>query len=196
VSQAKGALDATSGLHFTLSSQGTPSKGTVLVGGTGEVARPNGFKGTLKVQQSGFLVSVDVISLNGRVLLRPPLSTKYAETDPHEYGFSDPGKLLDPQSGISRLLAELTSVKSAGHDRFNGEKLTEVDVTVPGTAVADVLTSADKTQPVHGKLGITESTHVLRRAVLTGPFIDKAVQTTFTIVLDDYGAHPTISVPS
>jgi lipoprotein LprG len=196
VSQAKATLDATNGLHFTLTSGGAPKKGTVLVGGSGDVARPSSFQGKLKVQTSGLLLSVDVISVDGKVWIRPPLTLKYSTADPHKYGFSDPGKLLDPQAGISSLLSTLTSVTSAGHDRFRGEKLEEVDVTLPGSAVADVLTSADKTQPVHGRLGINPSSHELRRAVLTGPFLDKNVQTTFTIVLDNYGEHPTISAPS
>jgi lipoprotein LprG len=197
VAQAKANLDSTSGLHFTLTSSGTPKAGKpVLIGGAGDLARPNGFRGTLRVQQSGVVVSLDVVSLNGRVLLRPPLTSKFAATDPHQYGFSDPGKLLDPTTGISRLLAELTSARSAGRDRLNGEKLDEVAVTLPGSAVADVLTSADRTQPVTGRLGIDPSSHELRRAVLTGPFLAKDVQTTFTIVLDHYGEHPTIRVPA
>jgi hypothetical protein len=192
VSEAKATLDATPGLHFTLSSANTPSKGTVLTGGNGDVARPASFQGTLHVQRSGLQLSVDVVSVNGKVRIRLPLTNTYVTADPHSYGFSDPGKLLDPQSGITGLLSQATDVKSAGRDRYNGEKLEEVAVTIPGTAVADVLTSADKTQPVHGTLGINPSNHQLRRAVLTGPFLDKNVQTTFTIVLDNYGEHPTI----
>ena len=195
VSQAKATLDATSGLHFQLTSEGAPKKGTVLVGGSGDVARPDGFQGKLQVQTAGLMLSVDVISVGGTVWIRPPLTVKYSTADPHKYGFADPGKLLDPQSGISSLLSRFTSITAAGHDRFRGEKLEEVDVTLPGSAVADVLTSADKTQPVHGGLGINPSNHQLRRAVLTGPFLRKDVQTTFTIVLDNYGEHPTISAP-
>ncbi|MFL6237868.1 MAG: LppX_LprAFG lipoprotein [Actinomycetes bacterium] len=195
VSQAKATLDSTPGLHFALTSSGAPKKtGTTLVGGDGVVARPNGFQGHLQVEQSGLLAAVDVISLNGMVLIKPPFAAHYAVADPHKYGFSDPGKLLDPNTGISKLLTELTSVTPAGRDRFKGEKLTELAVSVPGTAVADVLTSADKPQPVTGKLGINPSSHELRRAVLTGPFLAKGVMTTFTIVLDHYGTRPDIRV--
>jgi lipoprotein LprG len=196
VSEAKATLDATPGLHFSLTSAGAPKSGLVLVGGNGDVARPDGFQGKLQVQQSGLLLSVDVISVGGVVWIRPPLTLKYSKADPHKYGFSDPGKLLDPQTGISSLLSSFTSVTSAGHDRFRGEKLDEVNVTLPGAVVANVLTSADKPQPVHGQLGINPTNHQLRRAVLTGPFLKKDVQTTFTIVLDHYGEQPTIRAPS
>jgi hypothetical protein len=61
--------------------------------------------------------------------------------------------------------------------------------------VKEALTSADPAKPVTGKLGITQDKHELRRAVLTGPFLSKDVQTTFTIVLDHYGEHAAISAP-
>jgi lipoprotein LprG len=194
LAQAKTTLDATPGLHFALSSTGAPDSGTVLAGGTGDVARPSSFKGTLQVRRSGLLLSVDVISVDGQVLLRLPLTSSYVAADPHKYGFSDPGKLLDTDTGISKLLADATSVRSAGRDRYHGEVLDEVAITLPGTAVQQVLTSADPAKPVTGKLGINPKSHQLRRAVLSGPFLKRDVTTTFTIVLDQYGEHPTIRV--
>ena len=68
IDQAKVTLDATPGLHFTLSSEHTPTKGTVLVGGKGDVARPSGFQGTLQVARSGLLLNVDVVSSDGEYL--------------------------------------------------------------------------------------------------------------------------------
>jgi lipoprotein LprG len=196
VAQSKVVLDATPGLHFDLSSAGAPKSGTVLVGGSGDVARPDGFIGSLKVSRSGLQFSVDVVSVGGTVYIKPPLVPVFTKADPKKYGFSDPGKLLDPQAGITSLLSVLTSAQSAGRDRFRGEVLDEVRVTLPGTAVQQVLTSADPSQPVTGTLGIATKSHELRRAVLTGPFLAKDVQTTFTIVLDHYGSHPAISAPS
>ncbi|MDX6285279.1 MAG: lipoprotein LprG [Frankiales bacterium] len=196
IAQAKATLDTTAGLHFELTSSGTPKSGTVIVGGTGDVARPDGFKGSITVSRSGLQFSIEVVSVGGSVYIKPPLVSAYTKADPKQYGFSDPGKLLNPTTGISRLLAELTSVKSAGQDRFAGEVLDEVDVNLPGSAVEQVLTSADPSKPVVGKLGIAGKKGELRRAVLTGPFLDKNVQTTFTIVLDHYGTHPTISAPA
>ena len=43
------------------------------------------------------------------------------------------------------------------------------------------------------RLGGIATSHQLRRAVLTGPFLAKDVSTTFTIVLDHYGEHPDIA---
>lgn len=197
VRQAKVTLDATPGLHFSLTSDHTPSSGTVLVGGSGDVAKPSSFQGKLQVRTAGLQLSVNVISVDGEVWIKPPLTLSYTKTDPHKYGISDPGKLLDPQQGISSLLTQFSSIDAkTTRDRFRGEKLVEVSVVLPGTAVAQVLTSADKTQPVHGTLGINPTSHELRRAVLTGPFLDKNTQTTFTIVLDHYGEQPTIRAPS
>ena len=139
-------------------------------------------------------MSIDVVSLAGQVLLRLPFTSAYTPGDPHKYGFSDPGKLLDPSTGISSLLNDLTSARSAGRDRYHGEALDEVAVTLPGAAVQQVLASADPAKAVTGKLGIDQKHHQLRRAVLSGPFLARDVTTTFTIVLDHYGEHPAIRV--
>jgi lipoprotein LprG len=193
--QARTTLDAAPALHFALSSAHTPSGGTVLVGGAGDVVRPDRFRGTLRVSLGGATVSVGVISVAGTVYLKAPLTPTYVRADPRKYGVSDPGKLLDPQSGLSRLLSEATEVRSAGRDRYAGEGLDEVTISLPGSVVQQVLTSADPSQPVTGRLGISPSSHELRVAVLTGPFLARGVMTTFTVVLDHYGEHVTISAP-
>jgi lipoprotein LprG len=192
---AKQSLNATRGVHFTLTSANVPHSGTVLVGGSGDAIRPALFKGTLRVAQSGLQLSVGVISAGGKVYLKPPLVPGYTQADPHRYGFSDPGLLLNPRTGLASLVDAVTSAKSAGKDRFNGATLDEVAVTIPGTAVAHVLTSKDPSKPVTGRLGIDPSTHELRRAVLTGPFLAPDMATTFTVVLDHYGETVNISAP-
>jgi lipoprotein LprG len=117
-------------------------------------------------------------------------------TDPHKYGLSDPGALLNSTTGLDRFFTAATDVTSAGRQRFHGETLDYVNITLPGSVVKGVLTSKDPSKPVTGKLGIDPKTHELRVAVLTGPFLAKDVQTTFTVVLDHYGEDVSISAPT
>src|SRR4051812_22698674 len=131
LTEAKKTLDSTEGLHFELTSSNTPSKGTVLTGGSGEVVRPDKFKGTLRVSLNALAASVAVISAGGKVYIKIPLVPVYREADPEKYGFSDPGLLLDPDSGLSSLIGQATDVKSAGTALVNGDKVDEVEVTLP-----------------------------------------------------------------
>jgi hypothetical protein len=194
--QAKHTIDATPSLHFTLTSSGAQGTGTVIRSGEGDALRPDGFTGSLVVMQSGFTVRVGIVSLHGVFSVKLPFATQFVPTNPSAYGFGDPATLLDPDKGLSSLLVEATSAAMAGRDRLRGEELDEVDVTLPGDRVAALLTSADKSQPVTGRIGIATGTHQIRRVVLTGPFFDAHHDSTYTLVLDNYGENVTITPPA
>lgn len=194
--QAKQTIDATPSLHFTLGSSGAQGSGTVIKSGEGDAHRPDGFTGSLVVMQSGFTVRVGIVSLGGVFSVKLPFATRYVPTNPSTYGFGDPATLLDPDKGLSSLLVLATSAGVGSRDRLQGEELDEVDVTLPGDRVAALLTSADKSQPVTGRIGIAVGTHQIRRVVLTGPFFDATHTSTYTLVLDNYGENVSITPPA
>ena len=193
--QAKQVIDATPALHFTLSSSGASGTGTLITGGAGDARRPDQFRGALQVMQSGFKVAVNIVSIGGRFLVQLPFSPQFEQTDPSKYGFGDPATLLDPDKGLSSLLVNTLSASIGDRDRLNGAELDEVNVTLPGDRVAALLTSADKSKPVQGRIGIDPGSHQIRRVVLTGPFFDAGKDSTFTLVLDSYGENVTITPP-
>jgi hypothetical protein len=117
-------------------------------------------------------------------------------TDPASFGLSDPANLIDATTGISRMFGELTDVTAKGEQRIGSDVVTEIDGSLPGSLVDDLLTSADPAKPVQAKLFITTSTHQLRRVVLTGPFFEKTQDSTFNLLLDQYGTPVTITAPA
>lgn len=193
---AKQSVDSALGLHFTLTSQNVAGSGPLITGGAGDARRPSSFAGSLSVVDSGFTLSVKVVSTGGVFYAQTPLSTGYVKTDPSTYGFGDPGQLLDPSHGLSSLLAACTGATVRDSDRLNGELLDEVACSMPGALVANLLTSADASQPVQATVGVADSNHQLRRVTLVGPFFDKAHPSTFTVVLDKYGENVTITPPA
>ncbi|MEO8898864.1 MAG: LppX_LprAFG lipoprotein [Candidatus Dormibacter sp.] len=192
----KQSVDSAPSLHFTLTSANVGGTGTLISGGQGVAKRPDGFAGTLTVVAAGFTVSVDVVSVAGVFYARTPLGTGFDKTDPAQYGFGDPGKLLDPNNGLSSLLSVCSSPSNGSGDRLNGEQLDEVTCAMPGARVAALLTSADPSQPVQATIGVDSTTHQLRRVVMVGPFFEKAHPSTFTVVLDNYGQNVTITPPA
>jgi lipoprotein LprG len=192
----KQSVDSASGLHFTLTSQNVTGTGPLITGGQGDARRPNSFSGTLTVVDSGFTVTVNIVSTGGVFYAETPLTLGYAKTDPSAYGFGDPAQLLDPNHGLSSLLAACTGATLGTADRLNGELLDEVMCSIPGTLVAKLLTSADSSKAVQATIGVDDSTHQLRRVSLVGPFFDKAHPSTFTVVLDKYGENVTITPPA
>jgi lipoprotein LprG len=94
------------------------------------------------------------------------------------------------------MFGELTGITGKGEQRIGDDVVTEIDGSLPGSLVDDLLTSADPAKPVKAKLYITNSTKQLRRAVLVGPFFDKAQESTFDLLLDKYGDPVTITAPA
>jgi lipoprotein LprG len=193
---AKKSVDTAQAVHFTLTSQNVTGAGPLITGGSGDAQRPDGFAGSLTVLASGFPLTVQVVSTGGVFYANTPLSAGFQKTDPSQYGFGDPGKLLDPTTGLSSLLAVCTGAANRDGDRLNGEQLTEVACSIPGAPVAALLTSADPSQPVQATVGVDATTSQLRRVVLVGPFFDKAHPSTFTVVLDKYGENVSITPPA
>lgn len=194
--EAKRVIDNAPAVHFHLTSSNAQGTGTLITGADGDAHRPDGFRGTLTVVQSGFNVTVHIISAQGYFYVQLPFTSSYEPTDPAKYGFGNPATLLDANLGLSTLLTSASTATMGDRDRLNGEELYEVKVTLPGDRVAALLTSADKSQPVDGVIGVDVDTHQIRRVVLTGPFFDKAQKSTFTLVLDKYGENVSITPPA
>jgi lipoprotein LprG len=195
LAEAKTTLDDAKTAHFVLDSTGAPNTGTVLVGGQGDIVRPASFDGTLKVHALGSALDLKVISVGGTVYAQLPFTPSYSVVDPAQFGFGDPGALLDPDTGISQLLAKAESAKLGTEKRVGGEVVREVTAKLPGDLVKRILTSKDPSKPVDATFSIVPKTGELRRAVLTGPFYEAGKDATFTLELSDFGADVHITAP-
>ena len=193
--RAKTTLDEAESAHFVLTSENAPTSGTLLVGGEGDIARPSSFEGTLKVLAMGSTVDLEVVSVDGTVYAQLPFTSGFSEVDPAQFGFGDPGALLDPDTGISQLLADADDAELGDEGRVDGEVVREVSADLPGDLVEQILTSADPSTPVQARFSIASESGELRRAELTGPFFSADDQATYTLDLSDFGADVEISAP-
>jgi hypothetical protein len=196
LARARTSLEGANTVHFTLTSTNVPTNGTRLVSGEGVIARPAQFQGTLSILLNGSKVSVGLISAGGKVYAKLPFSNDFQVTDPASFGLSDPARLIDSKTGISRMFGELTGVTNKGEQRIVDDVVTELDGSLPGPLVDDLLTDADPAQPVRAALYITKSGSQLRRVALTGPFFEKGQDSTFNLLLDRYGEAVSITAPS
>lgn len=192
--RAKDTLDDAETVHFVLDSEGAPDTGTLLVGGEGDLARPASFDGTLQVRVTGNTLDLDVVSVDGAVYAQLPFASSYSVIDPAQFGFGDPGALLDPETGISQLLARADSAELGEERRVGGEVVREVTAELPGELVEQILTSQDPSQPVEAQLSVATETGELRRVELTGPFFSTD-DATFIVELSDFGADVEITAP-
>ena len=193
--RAKATLDEAESAHFVLTSENAPTSGTLLVGGEGDIARPSSFEGTLKVLAMGSTVDLEVVSVDGTVYAQLPFTSGFSEVDPAQFGFGDPGALLDPDTGISQLLADADDAELGDERRVDGEVVREVTAEIPGELVEQILTSEDPSTPVQARFSIASESGELRRAELTGPFFSADEEATYTVELSDFGADVEITAP-
>jgi lipoprotein LprG len=195
---ARETLDATQSLAFDLDGTDLPEAGTVLVGGAGDLARPDGFAGVLEVRIAGNAAQVEIVSVGGDFYAKLPFTSEFAKVDPVSLGFTDPGTFMNPSTGITQLLTKAEDPVLGEVVRVDGEAAQEVSATLPGQVVADLLVSADPAADVDATFAVATGgtgDGQLRRAVLTGPFFAEGTDSTFTILLRDYGKNVQITPP-
>jgi lipoprotein LprG len=191
---AKSTLDSAQGVHFTLQSSNAAAGGTVIQGGQGDMVRPDRLEGSLDVSVGGGRATVKVVAVGNTVEAQLPFSTKYSKIDPASFGLGNPTDLLSTQHGLSSLLTSGTDARNVGTERVGGELLDEVRETVPGSAVP-LLPNQDPSRPVVLVAAIDPSNHQLRVVNLTGPFVSKTSNATFTVTLTNYGERVQITLP-
>ncbi|MFD2093071.1 LppX_LprAFG lipoprotein [Blastococcus deserti] len=196
LAHARHTLDETESVHFVLDSEGAPATGTQLVGGEGDIARPASFEGTLEVRAMGSTLDLAVVSVDGTVYAQLPFTSGFSVVDPAQFGFGDPGALIDPETGISQLLAAAESAELGEERRVDGEVVREVTAELPGDLVERILTSEDPTRPVRARFSVAEESGQLLRAELTGPFFSAEDDATYTLELSDFGADVQITAPA
>jgi lipoprotein LprG len=193
--RAKTTLDEASSVHFTLETDEQPGSATGLLGGEGDLLRPESFQGTLQVLVAGSQVDVEVVSVDGTVYAQLPFTSGFSVVEPADFGIGDPAALLDPDTGISQLLENVENPQLGEERRVDGEVVREITGEIPGDLVEQLLTSQDPARPVQATFAITSEGAELRRAELTGPFFTAEDDPTYVVALSDYGADVEISAP-
>lgn len=195
LASAKETLDATPGLHVTLSTDDLPEGVDGLVSADGIATHAPAFDGTITVSYSGLEPEVPVIAVDGTVYAQVPLTTGWSEIDPADYGAPDPAALITPDEGFSALLSAADGVTKGETVRGGADfkdVLTSYDATLPASVVAGILPTAEG--DFEASFQVTDAGE-LRQVELTGDFYGTGDSETYTIGLDDYGTEKDITAP-
>lgn len=192
---AKTTLDDTTGVSLTLETDNLPDGVTGVEKAEGVGTHAPAFEGTITVVLSGQAFEVPVIAVDDTVNVQLPLTTRWQDIEPAEYGAPDPAQLMNPDAGFSSLLSETTDLEAGesvrgGED--NSEVLTEYSGTVSGEVVQNIIPTASGDFDV--VYTITDDDE-LRQARLTGVFYEDSEPMSYTVTFEDYGSEPDITAP-
>jgi lipoprotein LprG len=191
---AKKKFDETASVHFTMATKSVPSRGNAVLGADGTLTHQPAFKGEVRVLFSGFTTSIPVVSVDGKVHAKLPLTPAFATIDPGEYGAPDPADFADAEEGISGLLTQLGGPKKSGESRVGKQVVTTYTGGLPGGVVSRIIPSAAKTSDYAVVVGIDEDGRLATLKV-TGDFFSGSGDVTYNLTFDSYGKNVTISAP-
>lgn len=196
ITAAKTTLDETSGVTFAIVTDDLPADTLAMSEAEGTLTRAPAFDGSITVPIKGLSVSIDAVAVEGEIYAKLPFTTSFQTIDPESYGVPDPAGLLDPDTGISSLLAATEDLQAGDSIRGGADNrtiLTEYSGVVPGDAVAGVLPGSE---------GEFEATYtisddgVLSEAVFTGHFNGEDVgANTYTLTIEEYDVDKEITQP-
>lgn len=194
LTQARDRIDETPGVRVRMTTERLPDGIDGVLEADGVGTHAPAFEGTIRVAASGVELDVDVVAVDGVVYAQLPFTRTFVTIDPADYGAPDPAALLSTETGVSSWLTEATSVERTEEVRDGSEVLTSFAGTLPGTAVAEVIPSADSTADFAATFTLTDD-NVLDAAVVTGPFYPSDEEVTYTVEFTDYGVDADISKP-
>lgn len=189
-------LDDAEGIRFTVEGDDLPDSGSVVLSAEGVAAPPASFSGELRIRAGAVPATIGVVSIDERLWAQLPFSGGFEEIHADDLeGFGDPGKLLDPDHGVSKLLTAGTNVEAGEQVRLDGEVYDQVESVLPGELVGTILAIADPDAEVHARWALEPDSGRLRQATLTGPFYAGGEQS-YTVRLDDYDEPVEIRAPT
>ncbi|MGH3497383.1 MAG: LppX_LprAFG lipoprotein [Nocardioidaceae bacterium] len=194
LARAKSALDSAGSITIKLKTDQLPSGVTGLLEADGTGTHAPAFKGSVTVSPGAGSVSADVVAVNGKDYAKLGFSPVWAPLDPSQYGAPDPALLFKPGAGVSAFLTHTTHLVAGGQVRSGQDVLTQVKGTLPGSAVASVIPSADKAKSFSVTYQLSDGDQV-RQAVITGPFYAGHSDVTYTLTLETSSTDVSITAP-
>lgn len=191
---AKAALDETSGVTLSLTTQELPDGVDGVLEATGVATRAPAFDGDLVVLVNGLEVDVPVVSVDSTVWARLPFTRSFSRVNPADYGAPDPAGLMEPEGGLSSWLTAATDVEEGDRVRDGEVVLSSYTATLPGRVVDAVIPSADEDATFPATFRIDQDGR-LRAVDVSGPFYGPKGAVDYTVSLDDYGTDQDIRAP-
>ena len=193
---AKAALDETSGVELSLSTEDERPDGDFLKSAQGVITDAPAFQGTAGGRFLGFNAEgVEVRSVDGDFYVNAPI-IGWDTYDPAELCAPDPASLLNPDTGVSNVLVAATDLVAGEQRRAEDDNsviVTPYTATVPGEAVSALLPCAPG-ESFDAVFTINEEGQ-LRAADLTGEFFSGGGEITYTIAVTEYGVTQEITAP-
>jgi len=180
-------------LKFT---KGTVSfRGFALVTAKTGVRLPADSDTTYTVRQQDVQIALEVIIAGGHVYLHLPFSGYNELTGADAAEIPDLAKLFDAKTGLPAVIPAGRSPKYLAVEQIDSVDSHKVEATYTTSQIHSMLPQLNSSGDVDAVIWVGGSDHLIRKAVLSGPFGDNGVASSVEVDLSGFDAAITIATP-
>ncbi len=171
-------------------------QGYVLVGAKATVRLPTDSDTIYTVRYQDLLIGLEVVISGGHVYLRPPLSGFTEVTGKNAADIPDVAKLFDLKTGLPAIIPAGTNPKYIGADKVGDVDSHKVSVTYTAAQIQGLLPQLKSSGDVTATIWVGGSDHLIRKAILQGPFGDLGAASSVEVDLSGFDGAVTIASPT
>lgn len=181
-------------LKFT---QGTISfQGYVLVGAKATVRLPADSDTVYTVRDQDLLIGLEVVISGGHVYLRLPFSGFSEVTGKNAADIPDVARLFDLKTGLPAVIPTGQDAKYIGSDNVAGVDSREVTARFSAAQIEGLLPQLKSSGDIAATVWVGGSDHLIRKAVLDGPFGDGGTASSVEVDMSGFNAAVAIASPT
>lgn len=170
-------------------------RGFALVSAKAAVRLPTDSDSTYTVRQQDVQIALEVIIAGGHIYLHLPFSGYNELTGKDAADIPDLAKLFDAASGLPAIIPAGSNPKYLGAEQVSGADSHKVSATYSASQVHSMLPQLNSSGDVDAVIWIGGSDHLIRKAVLSGPFGDNGTASSVEVDLGGFNGSVTISSP-
>lgn len=171
-------------------------QGLILVGAKASVQLPGDSDSVYTVKEQDFILEAEVVISGGHVFLKLPLSSWSALTGAQAAAIPDAAKMFDPTTGLPAVIPMGRNPIYAGASKVGSADAYEVDATYGADQLRSLLPQLSSSGDVHAQIWVGTSDHLIRKALLDGPFGDNAKEASVEVDISGFNAPVNITPPT
>jgi hypothetical protein len=171
-------------------------QGFRLAGAKASVRLPGDSDTTYTVKRQDLAFSIEVVITSGHVYLLVPFSPLSELTAAQAAAIPDVAKLFDLSTGLPAVIPAGRNLKYVSADKVDGVDSHRIAATYSPAQVHGMLSQLTSAGDVNAVIWVGGSDHLIRKAILTGPFGDNGVASRVEVDLSGFNGAISITSPS
>jgi hypothetical protein len=170
-------------------------RGFALVSAKAALRLPTDSDTVYTVRQQDYQIALEVIIAGGHIYLHLPFSGYNELTGKDATDIPDLAKLFDSSNGLPAIIPAGRNPKYLAAEQVQGVDSHKVEATYSATQIHSMLPQLNSSGDVEAVIWIGGSDHLIRKAVLSGPFGDNGSPSSVEVDLSGFNGGVTISSP-